>query len=286
MLKLGISGQALGDTMPFDQIVDIGKKYGVLDFELWPVNAIGSGSGYDGRDVDTVERTVKEKGIRICCVTYNDAFNKEIVGQSDVYVKGLCSAIRTAARLGAPCVNHYCYYIAKDHLDFDRMEQYWTKPLLLAEQLGVRLALENEAHDATGTPQGMQKVLDHFDSPWFLTNLDATNYFHASCEGFPMAYDLLKDKIGYVHLKNACLYREGLPAHSTGAPMSGHYAPMPIQYASIEDGCVNIAGLLRRLQNDGLYNGACTLEPHTQPQYVEPFYACETTALRKLGFFQ
>lgn len=68
--------------------------------------------------------------------------------------------------------------------------------------------------------------------------------------------------------------------------MSGHYAPMPIQYASIEDGCVNIAGLLRRLQNDGLYNGACTLEPHTQPQYVEPFYACETTALRKLGFFQ
>ena len=286
MLKLGISGQALGDVLSFPDIIRIGKKYGVSDYELWPVNAAGSGSGYDDRDVDAVAQAVKAEHVRICCVTYNDAFDEQVVADRQLYVKGLCSALRTAARLGAPCVNHYCYYIAKETVDFARMEGYWAEPLRLAEQLGVRLALENEAHDITGTPQGMRAVLDHFQSLYFLTNLDATNYFHASCEGFPMAYDLLKDKIGYVHLKNACLYRDGLPAHNTGAPMSGHYAPAPIQYASIPDGCINIAGLLTRLEADAQYDGACTLEPHTRPEYVEPFYACETKALRKLGFFK
>ena len=286
MLKLGISGQALGETMSFAQIVRIGKKYGVSDFELWPVNAVGKGSGYDERDVDTIANTAKQENVNICCVTYNDAFDKQVVADLEVYVKGLCSAIRTAAKLGAPCVNHYCYHIARDAVDFARMERYWAEPLRLAERLNIRLALENEAHDVTGTPQGMRDILDHFDSTYFLTNLDATNYFHASCEGFPMAYDLLRDKIGYVHLKNACLYRDGLPEHNTGAPMSGHYAPAPIQYASIPDGCVNIAGMLIRLQNDNAYHGACTLEPHTRAEYVEPFYACETAALRKLGFFK
>ncbi len=33
-MKLGISGQALGDVMPFADIVGIGKKYGVTDYEI------------------------------------------------------------------------------------------------------------------------------------------------------------------------------------------------------------------------------------------------------------
>lgn len=285
-MKLGISGQALGDVMSMAEIVALGKRYGVEDFELWPVNAVGQGSGYDRRNVEDIAKICKDEQVRICCVTYNDAFEADVVADEELYAEGLCSAVRAADRLGAPCVNHYCYYISKDTLDFDRMERFWRKPLKLAEKLGIPLVLENEAHDATGTPQGMRAVLDHFDSPYFLTNLDATNYFHASCEGFPMAYDLLRDKIGYVHLKNACLYRDGLPPQNTGAPMSGYHAPAPIQYASVPDGAVNIFGLLTRLTDDGVYHGACTLEPHTRPEYVEGFYARETAALRRLGFFR
>ena len=52
-------------------------------------------------------------------------------------------------------------------------------------------------------------IMEHFQDEAFRTNLDAVNYFHASEEGFPAAYEILKPYIGYVHLKNACLYREG-----------------------------------------------------------------------------
>ena len=36
-MKLGISGQALGEVMSFADIVKLGKKYGVTEYEIWPL---------------------------------------------------------------------------------------------------------------------------------------------------------------------------------------------------------------------------------------------------------
>ena len=44
-MNLGISGQALGDVMDFEAIVDIGLKYGIRHYELWPCNVPGTGFG-------------------------------------------------------------------------------------------------------------------------------------------------------------------------------------------------------------------------------------------------
>ena len=284
-MKLGISGQLLGGVMKFDQIARMGARYGVYDFEIWPSNAPGSGAGYAGRDVGEVARVADGEGVRIGCVTTGDAFDPAAVADCEGYVKALCSAVEAAKRLGAPVVNHYCFHISREEPDFERMERYWRRPLALAEQLGVKLALENEAHDATRTPERMLEVVKHFDHPNFTTNYDATNYFHASCEGYPAGYEILKDVIGYVHLKNARLHRPGLPPENTGAPMSGLHAPSPIQYAPIPDGALNIAGLISRLAEDGAYAGLCTLEPHTRPEFAEAFYERECRYLRALGFF-
>ncbi len=284
-MKLGISGQALGGVMDFSQIVSMGKSYGVFDFEIWPVNAKGEGAGYLRRDVGEIRRVCEGEGVRIGCVTLGDAFDEAAVGDEAGYVAALCSAVEAAKILGAPVVNHYCYHISRDEPDFARMERYWSEPLRLAENLNIALALENEAHDATRTPDRMAAVLAHFDHPNFLTNYDATNYFHASCEGYPAGYEVLCDRIGYVHLKNACLHRPGMPQENTGAPMSGHFGPAPIQYTPIPDGALNIAGLITRLMEDGKYDGLCTLEPHTKPEFVQSFYARECAYLHGLGFF-
>ena len=50
-MNLGISGQALGDVMDFEAIVDIGLKYGIRHYELWPCNVPGTGFGYRNRAV-------------------------------------------------------------------------------------------------------------------------------------------------------------------------------------------------------------------------------------------
>lgn len=288
-MKLGISGQALGPVMSFRDIVALGKQLDIYDYEIWPVNAPGEGEDYAHRDVKEIARIQNGEGIQVHCVTLGAAFNPYSWASAQDYEKLMRSAVDAAAELGAGIVNHYCYHLnmASEH-DFRHLEACWRRPLEHAKAVHVRLALENEAHDGTRTPEMMRAILDYFDDPFFLTNFDATNYLHASCEAFPAAYDILKDKIGYVHLKNGCLFRPGAGqrADCRGAAMSGHYNPLPIQYALLSDGAVNIAGLLNRLKEDGVYDGLCTFEPHAHtPEAVKEFYEKDTRWLRSLGFF-
>lgn len=287
-MKLGISGQALGDVMSFADIVKIGKSYGVYDYEIWPCNA-GVDYDYAKGDLDTLKKIMLDEKISIYCVTLGAAFSPDAVSDPDTYAEYLIHAIDAAAELGASVVNHYCGNISSsDTPDFAVLEHYWRRPLEHAEKLGITLVLENEAHDSTSTPVKMRRIMEYFNHPNFKTNFDAVNYFHASCEGFPAAYETLKPYIGYVHIKNACLYdpEADQPGYNRGMPMSGHYAPNPIQYTTIPDGAVNIPALITRLENDGEYEGICTLEPHTTPEHVEEFYAKESTWLRSLGFFR
>ena len=236
-----------------------------------------------------MKKTARDEGVHICCVTLGAGFSAEAAADPGRYAEYLLHAVDAAAELGAPVVNHYCGAVNPGtQPDFNVLEQYWRAPLERAGKLGIIMALENEAHDCTSTPEKMRRILEYFNHPNFKTNFDAVNYFHASCEGFPGAYKALRPFIGYVHLKNACLYdpQAGQPDENRGEPMSGLYAPAPIQYTPIPEGAVNIPALLTSLERDGEYTGVCTLEPHTTPEHVEEFYAKESAWLRSLGFFR
>lgn len=278
-MELGISGQALGEVLPFEKIVEMAEKYGIRHFELWPCNVPGSGFGYRDRDILAIRKIAEDRNIVIDCVTLDAAFCEQAVETPEYYTELLKGTIDAATAVGAKLVNHYCYYINLEETpDFARMEAYWKPALAYAKEKGVTLVLENEAHDATRRPELMRAIMEHFDDTAFLTNFDGTNYFHASAEAFPAGYEILKPYIGYVHLKNACLHREGAgqPKEHVGAPMSGVFAPARIQYAPIPQGSVNIAGLLTAIKEDNSYTGTCTLEPHTQPECVEYFYEIES----------
>lgn len=286
-MKLGISGQALGYDMPFARIVQMGKKYGVRDFEIWPCN-VGVQHDYALANLDEMKELLNREEVRIACVTQDAGFNSEAAADPQVYAQYLTHAIDAAVMLGAEVVNHYCGQVCPGvNADFGRLEKYWRQPLEYAAEKGVTLVLENEAHDCTSTPKKMLEIMEFFHHPNFKTNFDAVNYFHASCEGFPGAYMVLRAYIGYVHIKNACLLdsRWEQPEYNRGQPMTGLYAPNPIQYTPIPQGAVNIPALLTQLETDGEYQGVCTLEPHTDPKHVEAFYEEESAWLRKLGFF-
>ncbi|MDD3278065.1 MAG: TIM barrel protein [Lachnospiraceae bacterium] len=287
-LQLGISGQALGEVMEFEKIVELAAKYDIRHFELWPCNVPGTGFGYRDRDISVIQRIQKEKDIVIDCVTLEAAFCEQAVETPEYYTELLKGSIDAACAVGAKLVNHYCYFINLDEKpDFERMDAFWLPALAYAKEKGITLVLENEAHDATRRPELTAAIMEHYQDAAFLTNYDATNYFHASAEAFPAAYEILKPYIGYVHLKNACIHREGAgqPKENLGAPMSGVFEPASIQYAVIPEGSVNVAGILTQLLKDGIYTGTCTLEPHTTPECVEHFYQVESTWLRERGYF-
>lgn len=286
-ITLGLTGQMLGEITDFSGVVETAGKYGITHFEIWPINAPGEGLGYRNRDVSQLVKIQEEKKISIDCVTQEAAFVECAVKDEKLYRDIMMGTIDTAAEVGAKVVNHYCYFINLDEKpDFDKLDRYWAEPLSYAKKKGITLVLENEAHDVTRHPETMAQIIEHFNDVNFRTNLDVVNYFHASEEGFPKAYEILKPYIGYVHLKNACLHREdaGQDPRDLGAAMSGIYEGRPLQYAPIPDGSVNIGGLIEQILEDDQYHGTCTLEPHTTPERVEYFCAREARWLRDHKF--
>jgi sugar phosphate isomerase/epimerase len=287
-MRLGISGQALGEVKSLEEILLIMKSHNVDAIEIWPSNVPVTGgqvayqdSRYEGRDIAKVKDLTNKYGIKVACVTMPGAFDKGLSEDIEAYASALKYAVEAAYELGAKIVNHYCYYLSlEENPELDHMMRYFGPAIKRAEELGIILALENEAHDAVRKPDGMLKLIESVNSSVFKTNFDATNYYHASEEGFPYAYDVLKEHIAYVHIKNGCIFNPKIHSEdSKGHEMSGTNTGKHIYYPTVANGAVNIDGLLKRLQLDG-YEGFCTIEPHTIPRLVEAYYEEEITYLR------
>ncbi|MFC4776658.1 sugar phosphate isomerase/epimerase family protein [Paenibacillus sp. GCM10023252] len=291
-MKLALSGQVLAGTHSLEEILKIMSSYGVNAIEIWPGNVPAleenvCADAYEGRDALAAKRVLDQYGFTVSGVSMSAAFHSEISADLDRYAAALVRAVEVAETLGTKLVNHYCYNLSLAIMpDLARIKRAVMPAVQLAEKLGIVLCLENEAHDATRTPEGMLSIIEAISSPSFKTNYDPTNYYHAAEEGFPYAYDLLKPHIAYVHLKNGCVYRPelGHSELSKGSVMTGALAPNHIYYPPLPEGVVNIDGVLARLKRDG-YEGYCVIEPHTKPELAQHYFATETAYVRERGYF-
>lgn len=296
-MRLAISGEGLGSAMPLAQVLTEIKKVGVNAIELWPENVpVQEGVElfhkrlYLGRDLAAAKRILDENGIETACVAFGAAFDKALTKNKngDLFAVELARAVEAADTLGAKLVNLYCYHICMDDTpNLNVLHRYFDKGIAEAERTGVTIVLENEAHDCTKNPLQMLEAVKGMNSPNFRTNYDSTNYYQAGFEPYPYAYEVLRDVIAYVHIKNGCVYRpeHGHKEEFVGGACTGALAGEHIYYPTADDGAVNIEGLLHRLTKDG-YNGFCTLEPHTTPEQCIRYYKDETRYLYGTGFFQ
>lgn len=278
-MKLTMSGEALSHSLQLDKALEITASFGILNFELWAQNCEALRSDchdrlYRDRDLQKAKKQFKEASIHVACVAFGGAFHHEIASDIELYITELVRAIELASELEAELVNHYCNLVAPGFgLDYDVLDRYYSKPLKRAEELGITLVLENEAHDVTHTPENVLAIIEHFNSMNFRSNLDATNFYQAGNEAFPYGYELLKDVISYVHIKNGCIYTpEGdLDERWRGGDMSGLLSGHKIYYTLPTKGAVNITGLLERLIADR-YAGYLTLEPHSVLENILAYY--------------
>jgi sugar phosphate isomerase/epimerase len=274
LMLAGVSGQCLGQAYSLEETLRIITGYGVEYIEIWPQNIppLGdkiSGDCYAGRDIDKAKELLDKYGVKVSAVSFSGAFDPSIADDPEVYAREFAAAVSAAGTLGAKFVNHYCFRLSLDELDEARLRKSIQPALDVAEKLEITLVLENEAHDMTKTPEEMLAVLRMFGSRRFKTNFDAANYYQAGCEGFPFAYDVLREHIAYVHIKNGCVYREqsGHSARYKGGKMTGASEGQDLYYPTVLEGAVNIEGLIGRLKMDG-YDGFCVAEPHCPPEDI------------------
>jgi len=285
-IKLAVSGQQLGGFgKQLEEILSVLKGFSVSWVELWTFNLVGGfrGGKCSEEDLERTKELLRKYGVGVACVTNGDAFKSEIVERPERYIEAMKETIRVAKELGAPVVNCYVGCFAPTPNADIKLFVKTMKPIVkYAEEMEVTIVLENEAHDASGTPEGMLRILKAVDSDHFKTNFDPTNYYQANVEPFPYAYELLKDYIAYIHLKNGCRFIPGVhPDYARGAPFAPPNNATYIFYPPLPYGAVNVEGLIERLKDDG-YDGFCTLEPHVRTlDKLMEYYKIEITYLRE-----
>lgn len=272
-------------------ILEVLNEVDVRWIDLWPVNVEGGDPArrgwrhrFEGRDIDQAEAALNEHGIGVACVTMPGGFAADLAAEPDDYLDALTSAIDVAAALRAPLVNSYAYHLCRGGAPA-------ASPLIEilragahhAAARGVTLCLENEAHDATATAAGMRCIIEAVGSPALRTTFDPANYYQASDEPFPAAYEELRELIGYVHVKGARVFRPGIdPDWQRGGTITRRESEANVGYPPLPDGAVNTEQLLRRILTDRV-SSFCTLEPHVPTAYVEAYYRAEVPYLRCHG---
>jgi len=110
----------------------------------------------------------------------------------------------------------------------------------LAEKEDMILLHENEKEIYGDTAPRCKEILDAVHSPNLRAVFDPANFVECGQETYPAAYELLKDDVVYIHIKDALAHGKIVPAGMG----NGH-----------------VEELLRAFEQKG-YRGFLSIEPH------------------------
>ena len=144
----------------------------------------------------------------------------------------------------------------------------------------IRLAVENSVIRITRLPEDLLTLLAAVDHPRLGINFDADNFYNAGVEPFPYAYELLREHIFQVHVKDSGRYIAAV--HGDNRRVL-HRAGGNVVCLPVGAGAVNWTGLIARFQQDG-YRGQVSLEPLLLPHELGPSMEADAAFLRRAGW--
>ncbi len=274
----GVSSYGTGQWS-LEELLGVLKRRDLHYLELWPYTeewggpSWGGSSRVDDRFVERALALLEQYGVHV--VSVNPSAQHRINRTSDVPAAQnvINACIELAAAFKAPFVDFYTgYNPTRDPFNTIRLFPRLIGPCIEhAEKRGVTLVLENHfdmrAEDPTGKdvvrwPESLLTLIETVGSERLRVNFDPCNFYIAGVEPYPYAYELLKPRISYIHMKDAVRFSELLYGDRQSRAVltdSIHGSFMPVPVGS---GGINFEGLLNALKRDG-YNGVLTFEPHT-----------------------
>jgi sugar phosphate isomerase/epimerase len=267
--KMNFTKIALSETEyeedRLEVLLETAKKFKIGFVELWLPQCLNG-----GRTFDDVKSLLQQYRIQAACISTWTQLN--IPERTREKQDLILDSIRLAKFLGAKLVNTYSGHTEGKKLQ-TAIGEYVTRitPCLKeAEKQNITIVLENE-FDVTGTDltrraDDVLKLGKAINSPFFKLNFDPSNFYIAGEEPYPYAYEILKDHIAYVHLKDAAKQLKAGDLQKSGRmwqDASGSYVCVPFG-----QGALNFEGILNRLKHDR-YEGFLTLEPHLAKEYLD-----------------
>lgn len=184
------------------------------------------------------------------------------------YVQFLRRVVRAAPALDLRVMNVYLFpFLAAGESDELALRHFSRELSSLADEAvscGLTFCLEPEYFDLTRSVEGVRRVVAAVAHPRFRVTFDACNFYQGGEEAFPFAYEELRELIAHVHLKNGSVFVDGRhPPDEKAFPFAAPFAHRTLRWGPLDEGALNIQGLLTRLVRDG-YDGVVVLEPHTR----------------------
>ena len=247
-MKLGFVSAIL-DGWSYEEMMDTAVDMGFACVEVacWPRGkAERRYAGVSHIDVDRVledaayaqhiNNYAEQKGIQISSLAFYPNTLDADLDKRSANVAHLMNVIRASAKLG---VNLVTTFIGRDSAktveeNLVLMQEVWPPILKLAEELGVRIGIENcpMLFDATQWPGGQnlmttpaiwRQVFAALDSPNLGINYDPSHFVWQQIDYIRPLYEF-RDKIFHVHYKDIKLY----PDHLQDVGVMAY----PLQYMS------------------------------------------------------
>ncbi|MHB1293372.1 MAG: sugar phosphate isomerase/epimerase family protein [Anaerolineae bacterium] len=236
-----LSGFADEISDDLDIQLDVLGRLDIHHIELrgvWGKNVLA----LDDAEVARVKSALDQRGVKVSAI--GSPIGKiEIDEPFEPHREAFRRALDLAEILGSSYVRIFSFYVPQGEADRYRGAVLERMGALLDEARGrpVTLLHENERRIYGDIPRRCHDILATFDSPQLRATFDPANFVIDNVRPFTDGYDLLKDYIAYVHVKDATM------------------ADKRIVPAGQGDG--EVREVLKTLQVRG-FEGFLSLEPH------------------------
>lgn len=221
--------------------LDVFESLGIKYVELrgvWDKNVLALSDS----EVETIKAEMDKRGIGVSAI--GSPIGKiKIDDPFEPHVEDFRRALKVAEFFGCEYIRMFSFYVPAGQADAYRDQVMERLAALLEEAKGhpVVMLHENESDIYGDIPRRCLDIMETFASAQLRTTFDPANYVMNDVHPFTDGYDMLKDYIDYLHVK------DGLMADKSVVP------------AGQGDG--QIRELLRALESRG-FAGFASLEPH------------------------
>ena len=250
MFKLAVFTDEV--SQDFQTVVDLCEEYRLDGIEIRSVWDKPPQHITDD-DIHAMKTILKETEIKVCCVA-SPFFKCEINSEEEYeqHIEILERCIHLAQSFDCNLIRGFTFW-RRGHVEnvWQMLLDRFAAPIRILERTGAQLGVENEASTFIGTGKILKKFLrdlgsDHVKAIWDPCNCLYDE--HVQETPFPDGYEVIKDKIAHMHLKDSKRGR----------------TPGKAECCPIGNGDIDYEGQFKALIRDN-YTGYVSLETHWRP---------------------
>lgn len=245
----------------FEQALDWAAEQGLKHVEVRVIDGVNAAALTDERAVE-VRRQVEERGLYISAIASplfkcaldpgRQVASGDTFGQAEETVEQhfakLTRVMEIAKLLGTTRIRIFSFWRELEPERYrEEIAAHLKRAAEAAQAEGMQLLLENEPACNGGFAEEVAAIVADVNSPALRGLWDPGNEAYGGREAYPRGYEVMKDKLAHVHLKDAYIGEDGKPRC---VPMGSGNVPVIAQ--------------LGALLQDG-YDGLFTIETHFIP---------------------